>query len=175
MGVGLVWSNWQETKQERKRRFYWGCVSTCSVLSSQASPASWGPVHAASGLDAHSAPAGQSPLLYHHQCPSHLPVPPLAPLRPGTIPGSSPSPDTLAFCLSTSSRATQRRGSRLALWTPTLLGLCRYLLTISGRSQGGLDHRPLGFRGQRGLRGLCQPSPLVHKAERPWDSAPPNP
>lgn len=67
-----------------------------------------------------------------------------------------PPPDTLAFHLCSSSRAPQRLGSRPCLRIPTPLGTC-------SPSQAGTKEaltRPLGFQGQRSLRGLHWPSLL---------------
>lgn len=67
-----------------------------------------------------------------------------------------PPPDTLAFHLCSPSRAPQRPGSRPCLRTPTPLGTC-------SPSQAGTKEaltRPLGFRGQRSLRGLHRSSLL---------------
>lgn len=64
-----------------------------------------------------------------------------------------PPPNTLAFRLCSSSRAPPRWGSGPCLQTPIPLGTCSPSQAVAKEALV----RPLGFRGQRGLRGLHWP------------------
>lgn len=151
---GMNWSGETGKRPNRKERGgFIGAVCPC-VLSSAASSLlrPGDPACAASRAGHPTSPPCSTTACALPAFLSHLQL--LSALGEARCP--VPPPNTLAFCLCSSSRAPQRWGSRPCLQTPIPLGTC-------SPSRAGAKEaltRPLGLQGRRSLRGLHRPSLL---------------
>lgn len=154
---GMNWSGKTGKRPNRKERGgFIGAVCPCVLSSAASSPLRPGDPACAASRAGHPP---KHPLLHHCLRPAHFPVPSPAPLSPGQSQVSS----TRYPCLPSLQllQGTPEAGLQALPTDPYPSG---YLLTVSGRNQGGLD-QTFGVLGSEKPQRPPPVQPLVNRAE----------